>query len=105
MEKDVIITREGECIRALLPSDIDHHCAKLIREKIDAELSGAYCRLVLDFSRVTFMDSSGIGLVIGRTEQARRYGITVELVGVSTDIMRLMRICGVEKIRDLYIVQ
>ena len=51
------------------------------------------------------MDSSGIGLIMGRTEQARKYGISVELVGVRTDIMRLMRICGIERIKDLYITQ
>ena len=105
MEKDVVIIKEGRGIRAVLPSDIDHHSAKNIRESIDRALSSVPCRLVLDFSEVSFMDSSGIGLIIGRSEQARRYGIPVELVGVRGDIMRLMRICGIEKIRDLYIVQ
>ena len=106
MEKDVVITSQGECLRALLPSDIDHHGAKRIREAIDARLIQTMPRrLVLDFSRVTFMDSSGIGLIMGRTEQARKYGISVELVGVRTDIMRLIRICGIERIKDLYITQ
>ena len=107
MEKEaVIINYEGDALRAVLPRDIDHHVAKYIRGNIDREMAQRLPRrLVLDFSAVTFMDSSGIGLIIGRTEQARKYGIYVELVGVSADIMRLIRICGVEKIKDLYILQ
>lgn len=105
MEKDVVIIKEGEGIRAVLPSDIDHHSAKNIRENIDRALTSLPRRLVLDFSGVSFMDSSGIGLIIGRSVEAGRYGIPVELVGVRGDIMRLIRICGIEKIHDLYIVQ
>lgn len=106
MEKEALtIKDEGSALRAILPSDIDHHGAKFIRERIDASLSeNMPRRLILDFSRVTFMDSSGIGLIIGRCQAAKKYAASVELVGVSNDIMRLIRICGVEKIKDLYII-
>ena len=98
MEKDVIITREGERIRALLPSDIDHHRAKLIREKIDAELSGAYRRLVLDFSGVTFMDSSGIGLIMGRYRLARSLGSTLRVRGASPRMETVIRLAGMDNL-------
>ena len=105
MEKDVVISFGQECVRAVLPRDIDHHEAGGIREKIDrALIEHIPRRLVLDFSRVAFMDSSGVGLIIGRTEAARKLGCTVELVGASESVMRLIRICGVERIKDLYIL-
>jgi stage II sporulation protein AA (anti-sigma F factor antagonist) len=104
MVKDVTLETGGEALIARLPSDIDHHSARRMREAIDAAMAeGMPKRVVLDFSDVVFMDSSGIGLVIGRVERARKYGATVELVGPSDGIMRLMRICGIEKISDLYI--
>ena len=104
MQKEVVIVKDGDCVRAILPPDIDHHAAKGIRESIDLALCSLPRRILLDFSNVVFMDSSGIGLIIGRCEKAKRYGATVELVGVSADIMRIIRICGIEKIKDLYIV-
>lgn len=107
MEKEaVIISTEADALRAVLPKDIDHHIAKYIRGKIDSSLmENMPRRLILDFSRVTFMDSSGVGLIIGRCELARKFGTSTELVGASPDIMRLIRICGVERIKDLYILQ
>ena len=104
MTKDVIIEHMGEVMRARLPRDIDHHSAKSMREEIDRALAELMPkRLVLDFSDVAFMDSSGVGLVIGRVEVAKRYGTAVELTGAVGGIMRLLRICGIERIEDLYI--
>lgn len=104
MTRDVIIENTGEVVRARLPRDIDHHFAKAMREKIDGALAEFMPkRLILDFSDVAFMDSSGVGLVIGRVESAKRYGTTVELTGAADGIMRLLRICGIERIEDLYI--
>ena len=105
MKRDVVILNEGTTLRAVLPCDIDHHRAKIIRREIDGAMErNMPQRLVLDFSEVSFMDSSGIGLIIGRTEQARKCGATVEILGASDELMRLMRICGIERIKDLYIL-
>ena len=104
MKKELKIEREGAGVRVRLPSDIDHHAAKFIREEIDRHLELLMPkRLILDFSEVTFMDSSGVGLVMGRVECAGRYGTEVELVGARDGILRLMRICGVERLDRLYI--
>ena len=101
---DVKIKRDGENLRVQLPSDIDHHSARAMRERIDGAVAEYMpSRLILDFSAVSFMDSSGIGLVIGRVENARKYAATVEIVGASDGVMRLMRVCGIEKISDLFV--
>ena len=107
MEKEAVtISLEGNALRAVLPRDIDHHAAKFIRGSIDRSfVENMPRRLILDFSCVSFMDSSGVGLIIGRSELAIKYGSVTELVGISPDIMRLVRICGVERIKDLYILQ
>ena len=104
MTKDVTIEHIGDAVRARLPKDIDHHGAKHMREKIDRALGELMPkRLILDFSDVAFMDSSGVGLVMGRVEGSKRYGGVVELTGLSDGIMRLMRICGVDKLEEVYI--
>ena len=61
------IESSGQTVTAYLDGEIDHHSAREMRETIDRELeSGNVKLLILDFRDVTFMDSSGIGLVMGR---------------------------------------
>ena len=63
----VTLLQRGGAIIAQIEGDLDHHSAAGIRADIDhAVRVSEITRLVLDFSRVTFMDSSGIGLVMGR---------------------------------------
>ena len=57
----------GKILTAYLDGEIDHHSAKNMRETIDAAIAELMPEmLVLDFKDVSFMDSSGIGLVMGR---------------------------------------
>ena len=50
-----------------IDGEIDHHSAAEIRTKIDAYITGSNTKyIVLDFKKVGFMDSSGIGMVMGR---------------------------------------
>lgn len=54
--------------------------------------------LRLDFRGVSFMDSSGVGLVLGRYRLLRTWGATLELSGMSGSVQRIMRLSGVERI-------
>ena len=86
-------------IIAHINGDIDHHTAKEIRETIDsvAERTSPQ-KLTLDFRGVTFMDSSGIGLVMGRYRLMNALGGQLEVINVSSQIKKVMRISGVDKI-------
>lgn len=102
--KEIKIKRENKELRAELLCEIDHHTAKTVREEIDREmLSSVPERLILDFSGVTFMDSSGIGLILGRVAKAEPYGIFIEVVGLSPSLLKLVRMSGIEKIRSIKI--
>lgn len=104
MEK-VIFSEEGTTLTAKLAPEIDHHSAKGMREAIDAmmfKLSPEI--LVLDFSLVKFMDSSGIGLIIGRAELAGEIGATVRITSLSNMLRRIVRLSGIEKIKNITIM-
>ena len=61
------INSTGEVLTVFLQGEIDHHTAKGMREEIDRAIDfNMPSLLILDFSQVTFMDSSVIGLVMGR---------------------------------------
>ena len=63
----VTMREEGDAAVAMISGEIDHHTAQKIRTEIDdSVLEGGKTRLILDFSGVTFMDSSGVGLILGR---------------------------------------
>jgi stage II sporulation protein AA (anti-sigma F factor antagonist) len=102
MKDDLKLTESEEALTALLCCEIDHHTAKRIRERIDRALfEKKPKKLVLDFSNVGFMDSSGVGLIIGRAECASAVGAVVVLNGLSSNTEKLLRLCGMEKIKNL----
>ena len=96
---------DGETLTARLAPEIDHHLARGMREEIDEMLfKRSPTVLVLDFSEVKFMDSSGIGLIIGRSEIARELGCEVRIVGLSNMLKRIVKLSGIEKIKNITIM-
>ena len=85
--------------------DIDHHNAKFIREKIDGFTMENHPKiLVLDFKGVEFMDSSGIGLVLGRYKLMSEIGGKLILENLPNHLRKVMRIAGIEKL-EIQIVE
>lgn len=104
MQDEVKITENGKNLLAALTCELDHHAAKRVREIIDREVFRIRPELlVLDFSAVHFMDSSGIALIIGRVEVAKAVGATVRVTGLSPILRKLVRLSGLDKIRELTI--
>lgn len=85
-----------------LEGELDHHNAGDVREKID-EFASAFRpeRMVLDFGGVSFMDSSGIGLVMGRYKLLQAFDCPLELRNLSGHAYKVMRLAGIEKIAEL----
>lgn len=91
-----IITGENH-ITAILSGELDHHTAAGAREIIDARLekyTPALC--VLDFSAVNFMDSSGIGLILGRQRVAQVYGGRVKVKNPSRYAEKIIKLAGLQ---------
>ena len=87
-----------------LAGEIDHHAARFLREKIDKKMFEAHPEvLLLDFSEVKFMDSSGIGLILGRAQIALETGAAVQVTGLSPRLERLILLSGVEKMKNVSI--
>jgi len=79
--------------------DIDQHNASSIREQIDLRISHENVKKVIfDFSKLDFMDSSGIGLIIGRYRLMRMWDGEILLSGMSKRIEMIVRLSGAEKI-------
>lgn len=85
-----------------LSGEIDHHNAAALRlEADDAIQSSLAPNVRLDFGEVTFMDSSGIGFVLGRYRIVQSYGGNVEVVNLSGRLYSMMQLAGLEKLVTL----
>lgn len=96
---NVTIESSGNLLIAYLFGEIDHHTSANIRDKIDNEIS--YTRpqhIILDFKNVTFMDSSGIGLVMGRFRLIQSLHGTLEVRNVTKQTKKLMELAGLGSI-------
>lgn len=88
-----------EIMVARIIGDIDHHNAKEIRESIDDAAVKAQVReLELDFRDVSFMDSSGIGLVMGRYKLMQEMGGCVHLVNIASHLKKVMVLAGLDRL-------
>lgn len=88
---------ENRC-RFLIKGELDHHSVKEIRSVIDGYLIDYRpLSVTLDLGEVTFTDSAGLGLIMGRYARIRDYGGTLDLVHVGEDFMRILRLAGVER--------
>ncbi|QKG84266.1 anti-sigma F factor antagonist [Kroppenstedtia pulmonis] len=86
-----------------LSGELDHHTAKSVRERLEGELyKGIYSDMVLNLSELTFMDSSGLGVILGRYRQVSEQGGKMILCSVHSSIYRLFELSGMFKILPLY---
>ena len=91
IREGVLIARPG--------CEIDHHSAERMRVQVDAAFDKSSCRnIIFDFSDVEFMDSSGIGMIIGRYKNTEKRGGRLVLAGMNDEMGRLFQISGLAKI-------
>ncbi len=86
-------------LTAYLSGDIDHHTAAQIRADVDSAIRSTLpASLVLDFKNVSFMDSSGIGLVMGRYKEMSALGGSVFIQDPPPYIRRVMQLAGLNRL-------
>ncbi|MDD7794560.1 MULTISPECIES: anti-sigma F factor antagonist [unclassified Clostridium] len=86
-----------------LRGELDHHSAEEVRVKIDDRIDrDGVKNLILDFSAVTFMDSSGIGVVIGRYKKLSSKSGKVVIAEATKNVKRVFELSGLFKIIKAY---
>ncbi|MDO4296643.1 MAG: anti-sigma factor antagonist [bacterium] len=99
--QNFIYEAKGECLVIHLPKELDHHNCRNLRYETDLILAEHYIsKIIFDFSRTEFMDSSGIGVLLSRYKQMDRSGGRVVLYGVGTQIERILAIGGVLRLAE-----
>ncbi|KEH98180.1 anti-anti-sigma factor [Clostridium botulinum C/D str. BKT12695] len=93
-EDILIVHMEGE---------LDHHTAEEVRSRIDDRIDRTgFSRIIMDFTNVNFMDSSGIGVVIGRYKKLLLKKGKINMIGAKGAVKRVFELSGMFKIIPLY---
>lgn len=89
----------NQCLVIKLNKELDHHSALVIREKTDKLIDrGSVKNIIFDFEGANFMDSSGIGVIMGRYKRVIICGGRVAVTNVSDSIDRILKLSGLYKI-------
>lgn len=94
---------QENCLTIFLPGELDHHNAEEIRKRSDYLIDQNHIRYVIfDFTDTTFMDSSGIGVIMGRYKRIYMLGGEVCAVHTSERMKKILTMSGVTRIMQIY---
>ena len=94
---------QENCLTIFLHSDVDHHNAEEIKKEADHLIDKEHIRyIIFDFADTSFMDSSGIGVIMGRYKKVYMMGGEVWAVHTSDRMKKILTMSGVMKIMQLY---
>ena len=100
-----MIVKYDEMVRTLIinfDGEIDHHsCGEISVISDDAIKKYLPKKVIFDFENVRFMDSAGIGMILGRYKQLMRFGGRAEMININSDIERIFNMVGIFKIIPL----
>jgi len=101
MQLETIV--RDQCLLVRLRGELDHHWTDMLRQRIDQKMTECGLKhLLLNLEGLTFMDSSGIGLLLGRYRRVTQQGGQMVLCKVSSAVFKVLEISGVPKIMPSY---
>ena len=99
---DISFSRDGNTLVVSIKGEIDHHTAAMARERIDARfLMEPVKNMVIDMSGVNFMDSAGIGLIMGRMNRVSSVGGKLSIKSPKPQIKKLLKLSKIESIVEM----
>lgn len=103
---EIITNIEDRNLIIKIKGDIDHHTAEEIRDKSEKEFKRLNAKnMIFNFEGVSFMDSSGIGMIIGRYKNIEKQGGNIAVCNVPESVKRIFNMSGLHKIIPCYDTQ
>jgi len=103
MVLEIRFSNRGSTLIAAFSGELDHHFAEYAREKIERELIKATTRnVIFDLTGLSFMDSSGIGVLVGRYANIRKLGGKAAIICSNSRIRKILEISGILKLMPVY---
>ena len=100
---EITVTIKKKTLVVSLSGELDHHTAKDVKDLVEEVVKNRGVKnLVFDFSHLSFMDSSGIGVIIGRYKLICSIGGSVAIAGATRAVLRLITMSGINKLINTY---
>ena len=97
-EAEVYSELSGDSLTITIKGEVDHHSAPRIRQAIDRDVFFYRTpKIYLELGAIDFMDSSGLGLILGRYRKIKEMGSELILKEPTQEIMKILKLAGVEK--------
>lgn len=93
---------KNKTLSVLMPGEIDDHISSILRQELDRQMSRQKIDcIVFDFSKTEFMDSSGIGMILGRYKKMQFMKGSIRVINVNSRIAMTMELSGLHKIINI----
>ena len=103
MNKEMKLGVANESLVVKFIGDLDNLVSENYKSKLEAIINeNKYKKVIMDFSNVTFIDSSGIGLILGRYNQLKKTNGTLYVCGVNKQTEKIFNIAGIWTIIEKY---
>ena len=102
MELSVTTSRQGDVTVVTVAGEVDVYTAAQLRAALDEEVAADHVHLVVDLDEVTFLDSTGLGVLVGRLKLVRNQSGWLRLVCSNERILRVFRITGLDKVFGIH---
>ncbi|MCY0889000.1 MAG: anti-sigma F factor antagonist [Alicyclobacillaceae bacterium] len=101
MSVETLVHQEVLVVR--LHGDLDHHSVESIRSEVEKALTlGGYRALVMSFASIDFMDSSGIGLILGRYKKLKEMRGAMALCEINPSLEKILKMSGVYRVLPVF---
>lgn len=99
---DLSFKKEGNTLIVCVSGEIDHHTSRDARDRIDSKfIMEPVKNIIIDLSKVSFMDSSGIGLIAGRKKRAKTVGGNLYIRKPSKEVKRILSMSNIHSIEEI----
>ncbi len=93
----------GDTLKVIIKGDLDNHNVSVMRAEIDQEIEKHPIKnIIFDLSELEFMDSSGVGLIVGRYKRIKAFSGNVYIAGAKPAVKRVIDVSGLNKIIPIY---
>lgn len=95
---NITYKKDGDKLWIRFDGELDHHNAESARRVLDNLISGNYSCVVFDFKKLSFMDSTGIGVLLGRYKKLKEKNASVYCQNATGNIDKLLKLSGIYNI-------
>jgi len=102
MELEIKTQQTDDVCMMTLEGEVDVYTAPRLKESLIAQIESGCSRIIVDLEGVGFIDSSGLGVLVGGLRRAKERGGAIRLVCTRDNVLKIFRITGLDKVFAIF---